>query len=477
MVNGRKVITLLEGLLLCCAFSYAESFVPRDGEIRFKVYQTTPDRPLHEVLSTPFTCHGYSMIDTLNLDEAKVSHEYLGCGASLTDASAWLLSRMSKAKRKAFLKDAFGPDGMNLSVIRLNCGSSDYATELYNYNDVAGDVDMEHFSIDRDKLYYIPVTREIMKLRRDLFLFSSIWSCPGWMKSSGAMCGGSLLPEYEEAFANYWTAYLDAYRREGIHIDAITTQNEPRTDQMGGCPATLMTGEQEARIAGRLLPEKLKNAGLDTKLWIYDHNPNRKHFEYIIPLFSDPDVQRNADAVAWHPYTGSAEMIDTLKAMFPMYRKMHLTERGPSMADADKQTEFWWCRLIFRTLNHGCSSYSSWNLLLDEDGQPNTGRFACAGLETIDSQTGEISRSTQYNVFHQFCPYVSRGAGILAIDQPDPDIICIAFRNPDGSHVVCVASDGLQPDRKRVQIKYKGQYMTLVLPYGSWSMSTIVIDK
>ena len=63
---------------------------------------------------------------------------------------------------------------------------------------------------------------------------------------------------------------------------------------------------------------------------------------------------------------------------------MHLTERGPNKLKADIQTRKWWCDVIFDALRYGSSSYSSWNLLLDTDGQPLTGKYPCGGLEEID---------------------------------------------------------------------------------------------
>ena len=170
-------------------------YVPQAGQIPVRVLQTTDVKPIHEIYTTPFTIHGYSSIGSLDLDDIKGSHPYKGVGVSLTDASCWWISRMPDAKRAAFLKDAFTKDGMNLSLIRLNCGASDYATELYNYDDVAGDVNMKHFSVSRDERYMIPVIKEVQALRPDIYTYSAVWSEPGWMKTSGAMCGGALKDE------------------------------------------------------------------------------------------------------------------------------------------------------------------------------------------------------------------------------------------------------------------------------------------
>ena len=112
--------------------AFAQVYVPQENGIRFKVLQTTADKPLHQIRTSSFTPHPYAAMKFIDLDAAKPSHEYFGCGVSLTDASCWILSQMDPEARHKLLKDAFTTRGMNLSMVRLNCGASDYATELYN---------------------------------------------------------------------------------------------------------------------------------------------------------------------------------------------------------------------------------------------------------------------------------------------------------------------------------------------------------
>ena len=471
--NRMKKILLTVLSFAVAVSALADSYVPHEGEIKFTMLQSTKDRAIHEVLNTPFTHHKYTYFKPIDLDAAKPSHDYMGIGVSMTDASCWLLSQMEVESRHTLLKDAFSTRGLNMSIIRLNCGSSDYATELYNYNDTKNDVDMKHFSVARDEAYMIPIVKQIFDYCPDTYVFSSVWSVPGWMKSNGEMCGGSLLDEHIPSFANYWTAYIKEYAKHGIEIDAITVQNEPLTNQHGGCPATLVSTKQEIALAGKYLPQAFKKAGLDTKIWILDHNYDA--YERVNEMLADKNVLRNTDAVAWHPYKGTPEMIQNVRKNHPNVT-MHLTERGPNLAKKDTQNEKWWSDVIFGALNNGCSSYCSWNLLLDPDGKPNVGRHPCGGLYTYDYENGKLTASTQVNVFKQFSPYVKRGAKILSIDQPDENMIAIAFQNPDGDYVICVTA-GNRSTKQSFQIKYKGKYMLVSLPLNTWSMTTILLDK
>ena len=179
----KRVILTLATLVLCST-AMAESYVPREGEVKFKMLRTTQNEAIHEVRNSPFTKHFYShpSYKIIDLDAAKPMHDYLGTGVSMTDASCWLLSQVDAETRHSFFKKVFMKSGLNLSIVRLNCGSSDYATELYNYNDHKGDVEMKNFSIARDEKYMIPTIKMLKNYNPDIYFFSSIWSAPGWMK-------------------------------------------------------------------------------------------------------------------------------------------------------------------------------------------------------------------------------------------------------------------------------------------------------
>ena len=468
-----KKLTLLILSIVSILSAAAESYVPRRGEVKFKMLQTTNSKAIHEVRNTPFTKHYYSLYETIDLDAAKPMHDYLGVCVSMTDASCWLLSQVDKDVRHDLLKKVFTQDGYNLSIVRLNCGSSDYATELYNYNDTKGDVEMKNFSIARDKRYMIPIIKSLKRYNRDFYTFSSVWSVPGWMKTSGEMCGGALLDEHLPSFANYWAAYLKAYKEQGIKINAITIQNEPLTDQRGGCPATLISAEQEALLASKYIPQALKKVGLDTKIWIHDHN--YEDYERVLTILENKDVVSKIDAIAWHPYNGEPEMIQAVKAKYPSI-PMHLTERGPNLTKLDKQDVKWWADVVFGALNNGCQSYSSWNLVLDADGQPNVGKHPCGGLFTIDLEKGTFTESIQAKLFRQFSPYVDRGAKVLSIAKQE-NLRSIAFQNPNGDYVVCVVAKNIPNKRQTFQIKVRGEYKIVSLPLNTWSMTTLIIEN
>ncbi|HBO99284.1 MAG TPA: hypothetical protein DD637_05565 [Verrucomicrobia bacterium] len=421
--------------------------------------------------------------NTVDLDAAAADHPFTGLGVSIPESSCWLLSRLPAEKRAEILRAVWTADGAGLSVARLQIGSSDYSMHAYTYDDVAGDTELEHFSIDPDRRYVLPVVKEIQKINPDVTFFASPWSPPAWMKDNGNVAGGSLLREHYGVYARYFVKYIQAFQKEGVTIQAVTTQNEPECDQFGMSPTCLWTGEQEMAFIVNHLAPALKAAGLQTKPWLWDHNfdgTNR-----VWQALARKGVLESIGAVAWHPYVGQPEWIKPIHAKYPDL-PMVMTEMGPHV-DRYRRDMLWWGDLMMRTFNSGCGGFTSWCMVLDEHGQPNiTGGFPCAGFVEIDSVTGEAVPSEQFKAFRHVGRFVRRGADILKdfwkaggsdwARRNDKRTTCAAFRNPDGSHVVVVACKPAEGDAfspVQVQVKYKDRYLIVQALPGS--LTTIVV--
>ena len=359
-----------------------------------------------------FGPHAFGSLTRLTLDPEAQGLPFMGFGASLTEASAWNIMRMDPEARQALLQRLFGPGGPRLDILRLNVGASDYSLDPYSYAEVADDRALAHFSIARDERWLIPLLQEILAIRPDLFIFSSPWSPPGWMKTGGEMAGGWMRAEYLETFANYYAKYLAAYRAHGIPIRALTCQNEVETDQLSRMPASLLHPEYEMRLVAELLPRALADHGLDdVELWLHDHN--YVHWRRIDWMLADEAVRARTAGIAVHPYEGTAAMLDPVAARHPEL-PFHLTEVGPGLGPDYDADVCRWGELISDALRHHCVSFTSWNLALDEEGRPNIGPFSCAGLVTIDSQDASVTLSSLYRAFAFMRAGLPLGARVIA---------------------------------------------------------------
>lgn len=362
----------------------------------------------------------------------------LGFGAAFTDAACYTFNRLSPSARETLFHELFHPSQMGLNVCRTCIGSSDYSTKVYSYDEGEADPELKRFSIEQDRQYILPVLREARKANPGIFFFSSPWSPPGWMKAGGSMLGGSLRRRYMPAYANYFAKFLESYAQEGIPIQAVTVQNEVDTDQDARMPACIWPQEYEIDFVRDHLGPLLEQRGLSTKVWVLDHNYNL--WGRAVAELDDPGLRKYCNAIAWHGYVGTPEMMTRTHEAHPD-AEMYWTEGGPDYTSPDYLTDWAkWGETFTAALRNWCRSITGWNLALDEQGRPNIGPFSCGGLVTIHSQTREITRSGQYWGLAHFSRALRRGARRFDSHGTLTGVSHVAFANPDGSRVLVVTN-------------------------------------
>lgn len=399
----------------------------------------------------------------IRLDTDQRRQEVLGFGAALTDASCYLLEQLDPTRRAAILEECFGNSGLRFSVARTTLGSSDYSLNAYSYDDTPEpDPDLTHFSIAHDRTYILPLLRAARQVNSGLFYFSSPWSPPGWMKAGGSLLGGSMRNHYFPAYAQYFVKFLQGYVAEGVPVQAVTIQNEVDTDQDGRMPQALWGQEYEIDFVKDHLGPALEHAGLDTKIWIIDHNYNL--WGRAVDELSDPGVQRYVDGVAWHGYYGSPSAMTRVHDLFPT-KNAYWTEGGPDFRQPDYATDWArWSGTFTGILRNWARCIVSWNLVLDENGRPDIGPFSCGGVVTLNSKTHEVTRSGQFHAFAHYSKVIQRGARIVASSADLEKIDHVAAENPDGSHVVILTNRG---DEQQVQCALRDRALALTLPPDS----------
>ena len=463
------------------------AFVSGAGAQSVSVYQTTPD--LLEALSQRQTLHFSSKaapaatLPTITVDDAQRFQEIDGFGASLTDAAAWLFAKkLTPAQTDAAFKSLFSrKDGIALSFLRQPIGSSDLAVTFYSYDDLCqqtdkacttpadvADLNLDHYSLAHDQEYILPLLKKVLALNPAIHIMLTPWSPPGWMKSNGSMLGGAMRKHSFEPYARYFVKFLEAYKAEGVHVNAVTVQNETDTDQDGRMPACLWGQEYEIDFVQNFLGPALRKAGSPTKIWVLDHNYNL--WGRAIGELSVPEAAQYIDGIAWHGYMGEPSAMSRVHEAFPQ-KNAYWTEGGPDIAAADYQTDFTrWAETYNGILRNWARSITAWNLALDEKGNPNIGPFSCGGVLTVENGTHKVTRSGQYWAFAHFSKHVRRGARVFRTDGVGEGegsgnaVTHAGFRNPDGSLVVVLTNSG---EEKRVQLLLGSKALELDLPAGS----------
>ncbi len=387
---------------------------------------------------------GSNVHDAVVLDPTKKFQEVLGFGGAFTDAACYTFNRLDPASRENVFHELFHPSEMGLSVCRTCIGSSDYSTKLYSYDDGDADPDLTRFSIEHDRAYILPMLREARKANPDLFLFSSPWSPPGWMKSNHSMLGGNMQRHYMPAYANYFVKFLQGYEAEGVPVQAVTVQNEVDTDQDGRMPACIWPQEYEADFVRTQLGPAFERGGVKTKIWLIDHNYNL--WGRAMGELEMPDVRRYSNAVAWHGYVGKPEWIERVHSAYPDV-EMYWTEGGPDYTDPNYAKDWaTWSTTFTGILRNWCRCITAWNLALDEKGRPNIGPFPCGGVLTINSTSEEISYSGQYWAFNHYSRFIRRGAHRIDSQSQATGLDHVAFENPGGKRVLVLTNTGPSRD-------------------------------
>jgi glucosylceramidase len=387
------------------------------------------------------TASGSASPDTVTLDPGKKYQDILGFGGAFTDATCYTFNRLDPGVREKVFHELFHPSEMGLNVCRTCIGASDYSTEAYSYDEGEPDPDLTRFSIEHDRAHILPILREARKANPDLFLFSSPWSPPGWMKSNHSMLGGNMRRQYMAPYANYFVKFLQAYEDEGVPVQAVTIQNEVDTDQDGRMPACTWPMEYEADFVRNFLGPTFERSGVKTQIWLIDHNYNL--WGRALGELETGDVHRYSNAIAWHGYVGKIEWIDRVRAVYPDI-EMYWTEGGPDYTDANYAKDWAsWSKTYAGLLQHWVRSLTAWNLALDEKGRPNIGPFNCGGMLTINSGSKEISYSGQYWAFAHYSRFIRRGARRIDSQGTADGLDHVAFENPGGKHILVLTNTGV----------------------------------
>ena len=265
-----------------------------------------------------------------------------GIGSSFTESSAFVLAHLDEESRDKVMADIYSDSGANFSLARTVVGATDFAvTGKYSYAPVAGDAELEHFSITVDddgfqKSDYpgiqdeafdlLPMIREALAIKaaqedQEFRIVASAWTAPPWMKdiedwyvggtpdNYGQGTGGNLKKEYEATYADYLVKYLDAYDAEGIDIWGMTPVNEPHGNS-GQWESMHFTPESQRDFIRDLLGPRLRaSAHADTRILTYDQN--RDHVEeWTDVVLGDPGASEYVYGTAVHWYASTNRVFE-----------------------------------------------------------------------------------------------------------------------------------------------------------------------
>jgi glucosylceramidase len=418
-------------------------------------------------------------LPAIEIDDSRTFQPIEGFGFALTGGSAYLLAGLAAAERANLLQELFGltEASVGLSCLRLSIGASDLGRKDFNYWALRRgtvDPDLARFNLAGGDREVVPVLQEILRINPAVKIIASPWSAPPWMKTNGRYVAGSLKPEFYSAYARYFVKYVDAMRGHGIHVSAVTPQNEPQNPRNE--PSMVMSATEQAEFIKGFLGPELRKGAPETEILCWDHNCDGA--DYPLAVLGDAEARAYIAGVAWHLYNGSPEAMSEVHAQYPA-QKVYFTEQWVSAHDDFMGALRWHTKnIVVGALRNWSRTALEWNLASDPEYALHSrlGAVGALGGVTIGvtikrrrravggvAVAATIKRNPGYYLMAHSARFIRPGAVRVYSSEVDqlPNVTCLT---PDSRLVMVVMNDA--DGARRFRLHHRGTCATLELGAG-----------
>jgi len=406
-----------------------------------------------------------------------------GFGACFNELGWAALSALGEPARSEVLRELFAPGvGASLTLCRMPIGANDFARDWYSYDEVDGDLALEHFSIEHDHETLIPFIRGALEHQPGLRLWASPWSPPAWMKTNKHYAGAvvppwlpgvenGLRPEQEctegtdmfvleqrylQTYAAYFGRFVDEYREQGIAVEMVMPQNEFNSPQV--FPSCTWTPNGLIQFLRHLGPEMRKR-----DVAVFLGTLERGDAGLVEEVLRDPQVSELVRGVGFQ--WGGKRAVAAVHSSHPELR-IYQTEQECG----DGRNDWRYCRYAWTQLKHyldnGTSAYTYWNIALSEGGRSTWG-WTQNSLVTVDPTTRSFTYNHEYYLLKHVGGFVAPGARVLETLSLNGYENQVAFVNPDGSVVLVVHND--MAEEMPVRLMVDDRMLEVTLPADSFS--------
>lgn len=413
----------------------------------------------------------------IEVDESATGQIWEGFGGAFNE-QGWSHLVAAGLQDEA-LRLLFGDDGCRFTFGRIPIGASDYAMDRYTLDETPSDLQMEHFSLERDRQLLIPYVRAALAVNPNIRFWACPWTPPTWMKTGqrkgpvpSAFDGGWMKDDRAilDAYARYLTKFVVEYEKEGIPIEIVSPQNEPSYEQ--NYPSCRWTAEQYSQFIGTYLGPALASAGVPAKVMLGTLSNDLEDPEF---------ATRVRDNAAARPYVGVVgaqwymlHFIASIEGSDhpPLWQTEHQggnypwdpagvpAHRAMPPNDHAYAVESW--GLIRDWIRAGVSAYHAWNMVLDQKGQCLNTAEIWRQNALLVVEDGALTKTPTYWVFRHLSQFVVPGAQVLGATGED----ALAFKNPDGSIVTVLFNAG---NAKRLVVSMHERMLEFEAPSNGWA--------
>lgn len=481
-------------LFLLTLVFFVHTLYAQNSPSQIQSWITTPDRKLLLQKQQDSVYFSYSTRASgapVVIDDRQAFQPIDGFGFALTGGSAQHLVNMSAPVRKKLLQELFSPKGAGFSYLRLSIGASDLNSFVFSYNDLKeGETDPEQkkFSLAQDLKDVVPVMKEILAIYPGIKIMGSPWSAPAWMKTNNNVRGGALKKECYAAYALYFVKYIQAMKKEGINIDAVTVQNEPLNSR--NTPSMQWFYEEQGEFVKDHLGPLFAKEGIKAKIILFDHNCDR--IDYPLALLNDPQVAKYVDGSGFHHYGGDIGAMSTLHLARPdkniYFTEQMVIERGNDGGQLNIAAPV--KRLLIGAVRNWSRNLILWNLAADPNNDPHTDNGGCSMCQGAITIAGDsVKKNVAYYTIAHASAFVPSGSVRIASTYTGDKSVSltedeerkgikratvientavlpnVAFKTPEGNIVLIVANDTYGTGSFSIQ--YNGAIANLRLPPGA----------
>ena len=443
-----------------------------------KIFQTAKDTKdkLTQKKSLVLSESSQESLNNITINPDKTYQKMIGFGGAFTEAAAVTLQKLNPDIRQEAINAYFHPEtGINYSFCRTHINSCDFSLGNYAYCEQQGDVELNSFSIERDKKALIPLIKDAIKTKGNHFkLFASPWSPPAWMKTTNQMNhGGKLKIEYYDTWALYFVKYIKAYAGRGINIWGITIQNEPEVVQTWD--SCIYTAEEERDFIKNHLGPMLEKHNLShIRIMIWDHNKD-VIYERAKGVLSDPAAAKYVWGVAYHWYSG--DQFENLEKVHNEYPdKLLVFTEG--CVEGSAKIDSWdigerYGHDIIGDLNNWTVAWTDWNIVLDEQGGPNHVHNYCNAPIIANVKENKLYYENSYYYLGHFSKFIQSDSVRIECILNNKNLETAAFKNPDNSIIIVIMNRQEKDINFKIQLNNKKAAVNCL----SHSIMTFVIDS
>ena len=473
-------------------------------QLNVQIFQSSADGDLFKAIREYTSSEPIK--DTIRVAPEHRFQRIEGFGGAFTESSAYLLNQLSVSKRNEVLNAYFSDSGANYSLTRTHINSCDFSRSHYSYANIINDTQLVNFNITPDLDDIVPMIIDAQKIAKDGFkIIASPWTAPPWMKDNNDWNGGKLKPEFYPSWANYFSKYISAYKKEGIDIWAVTVENEPLGNDANWESMHYTPHEMNVFVKEHLGP-LFKKKGLTQKVLVYDQNRGKELEEWAEELLTDSVLSSYIHGTAVHWYTSTNQVMEEslnfthdlaptksiihtegcIDAEVPHWKEdgwywsKEATDWGYDWApEEDKKDHpkyvpvYRYARDIIGCLNNWVEGWVDWNMVLDKQGGPNSAKNWCIAPIIVDPEKDEVYYTPLYYTMMHFSRFIRPGAYRIQFNQTDKDILATAVQNKDGSIVLVVLNTSDQPKEMILELENNTQELQI----AKEGLQTIVIKK